>query len=310
MTEKKDLVNITDLSRKEIYAIFEKAKFYKFQRKKGILVDDVLRGHSIGLLFRKPSSRTRISFEVAIIELGGSPIFLETSQLQISRGETIEDTARVLNLYLKGLVIRTYQQSEVESFARIVDFPVINGLTDSFHPCQILADFFTIWEHKKNLEEVVVTYIGDPNNVCNTLILAADILGVRINVSCPSEYSVSKQIVNIMENPHLLKVSDDPYSFVPESDVIYTDTWVSMGDETEKEKRLEVFKKFQVNEKLVKNAPANFLFMHCLPAHRGQEVTDAVIDGNNSVVWQQAENRLHVQKSILHFLYSEAEDEL
>lgn len=304
MTKKRDLLDIRDLTKTEIYTIFEKAKFYKFQRKKGDFVSNILKGKCIGLLFRKPSSRTRISFEVAILELGGNPLFLETSQLQISRGETIQDTARVLNLYLKGLVIRTYQQTEVETFARIVDFPVINALTDEFHPCQILADFFTIWEHRKNLEEVVITYIGDANNVCNTLILASDILGVKINVSCPDEYSVSESIIKKMKNPHLLKISNDPYAFVSVSDVIYTDTWVSMGDEAEKEKRINIFKKYQVNETLVKNAPKDFMFMHCLPAHRGQEVTDQIIDGKNSVVWQQAENRLHIQKAILDFLYS------
>ncbi|MCM8758884.1 MAG: ornithine carbamoyltransferase [Candidatus Omnitrophica bacterium] len=305
MKEKRDLLEIKDLSKTEIYSIFEKAKYYKFQRKKEFIVYDVLKGKPIGLLFRKPSSRTRISFEVAIIELGGNPIFLESGQMQISRGETIQDTARVLNLYLKGLVIRTFEQSELETIAQLVDFPVINALTDSFHPCQVLADFFTIWELRKNLQDVVITYIGDANNVCNTLILAADTLGVKINVSCPQEYSVSKEIIKRMRQPELLKIDEDPYAFIAESDVIYTDTWVSMGDEAEKEKRINIFRKYQVNSDLVKNAPSNFLFMHCLPAHRGQEVTDDVIDGKNSVVWQQAENRLHVQKAILDFLYSQ-----
>lgn len=305
MIGKRDLLDIRGLSKTEIYSIFEKAKYYKFQRKNNSFISDVLKGKPIGLLFRKPSSRTRISFEVAIIELGGNPIFLESSQLQISRGETIQDTARVLNLYLKGLVIRTFEQSEIETIARFVDFPVINALTNYFHPCQVLADFFTIWEHKKNLQEVIITYIGDANNVCNTLILAADILGVRINVSCPQEYSVSKEIIKRMRRPDLLKISEDPYAFVHESDVIYTDTWVSMGDEAEKEKRLNIFRNYQVNVDLIKKAPSKFLFMHCLPAHRGEEVTNEVIDSSNSVVWQQAENRLHVQKAILEFLYSQ-----
>ncbi|HOL50426.1 MAG TPA: ornithine carbamoyltransferase, partial [bacterium] len=278
--------------------------FFKYQRKKQIMISDTLKGMCIGLLFRKPSSRTRISFEVAIIELGGNPMFLEAGQLQISRGETIYDTARVLNLYLSGLVIRTYQQSEVETFAKYVDFPVVNALTDLFHPCQILADFFTIWEVKKNLEDAVITYIGDANNICNTLILGADILGIKINVSCPQEFSVSEEIIKSMKNPSLLNINNDPSAFISESDVIYTDTWVSMGNEQEKQRRLEIFRPYQVNEKLVQNAREDFIFMHCLPAHRGEEVTDEIIDGKNSVVWQQAENRLHVQKAILHFLYS------
>ncbi|MGB9642617.1 MAG: ornithine carbamoyltransferase [Candidatus Ratteibacteria bacterium] len=305
MKKKRDLLDIRDLNKTEIYQIFEQAKFFKYQRKKQITISDTLRGMCIGLLFRKPSSRTRISFEVAIIELGGNPIFLESGQLQISRGETIQDTAKVLNLYLKGLVIRTYQQSEVETFAKHVDFPVVNALTDFLHPCQILADFFTIWEKRKNLENLVITYIGDANNICNTLILGADILGVRINVSCPPQYPVKDDIMKSMKNPSLLKISHDPCQFISESDVIYTDTWVSMGNEQEKQKRLEIFAPYQVNAELVKNAPVNFLFMHCLPAHRGQEVTDEIIDGKNSVVWQQAENRLHVQKAILHFLYAD-----
>ena len=304
MKQKRDLLDIRDLNETEIYRIFEKAKLFKYERKKGIIHQDVLNKKCIGLLFRKPSSRTRVSFEVAIIELGGNPVFLDASKLQISRGETIQDTAKTLNLYLGGLVIRTYEQSEVETFAQYIDSPVINALTDFSHPCQILADFFTIWEKKKNLKDVVITYIGDANNVCNTLILGADILGVRINVSCPAKYTVSKKIIESMKNPSLLKISEDPYAFISESDVIYTDTWVSMGDESEKQVREEIFRPYQVNEKLVKNAPPDFLFMHCLPAHRGQEVTDEIIDGKNSVVWQQAENRLHVQKAILHFLYN------
>lgn len=301
--KKRDLLDIKDLSTAEIYSIFEKARYYKFQRKNGILTADVLDGRCIGLLFRKPSSRTRISFEVAITELGGNPLFLEAGQLQISRGETIEDTARVLNLYLKGLVVRTFEQAELETIANIVEFPVINALTNLYHPCQVLADFFTIWEHKKNLQDTVITYIGDANNVCNTLILGADILGMQINVSCPAEYSVSQYIINRMKNPEILKISEDPFAFVQKADVIYTDTWVSMGDEKEKEKRMSVFRRYQVNSTLMRSARSDVLFMHCLPAHRGQEVTDEVIDGPNSIVWQQAENRLHVQKAILDFLY-------
>lgn len=305
--KKRDLVDIRNLTKQEIYHIFEQTKFFKFQRKKDNTLSNILKGKCIGLLFRKPSSRTRVSFEVAIIELGGSPIFLESSHLQISRGETIQDTAKIFSLYLQGLIIRTFQQSEVETFARYFEHPVINALTDFSHPCQVLADYFTIWEIKKNLEKIVITYIGDANNICNSLIFAADILGVRINVSAPKGYSVDEKIIRAMKNPHLLKISEDPYYFISESDVIYTDTWVSMGDEAETKQRLEIFSQYQVNQNLIEKAPKDFLFMHCLPAHRGQEVTDDVIDGKNSVVLQQAENRLHVQKAILHFLYSSQE---
>ncbi|HPP67354.1 MAG TPA: ornithine carbamoyltransferase, partial [bacterium] len=196
------------------------------------------------------------------------------------------------------------QQSEVKTFSRYFDHPVINALTDFSHPCQILADFFTIWEMRKTFNNIVITYIGDANNICNTLIFAADILGIRINVSAPKQYSVAEDIAKSMKNPELLKVSDDPYAFISQSDVIYTDTWVSMGDEAEKKQRLDVFKPYQVNSQLIEKAPPDFLFMHCLPAHRGEEVTNQVIDGKNSVVLQQAENRLHIQKAVLWFLYN------
>jgi ornithine carbamoyltransferase len=304
MKTKKDLLNITDLSRDEILEIFSRAQFYKARRRNNQPVLPILKGRTIGLFFRKPSSRTRISFEVAIYELGGKPLFMSAEQLQLSRGETISDTAKVFDRYLNGLVIRTFEQEEIEEFAGIVHFPVINALTDLFHPCQILADFFTIWERRKNLKNLTLTYIGDGNNVCNTIILGADVLGMRCNVATPPQFRVQSKIWGLVKNKKLFREGTNPADFIPQSDIIYTDTWVSMGDEEEAEKRRKIFQPFQVNSDLLKNAPKNYMFMHCLPAHRGWEVTGDILDGAHSIVWDQTENRLHIQKAIFHFLYA------
>jgi ornithine carbamoyltransferase len=300
---KRDFLRITDLTNEEIYKTFNLAKEYKSARKKRQF-SSVLKNRSIGLLFDKPSTRTRVSFEVAITELGGSSIYLPGEATQISRGETISDTASVLARYLDGLVIRTYKQEDIEEFARFFSNPIINALTDLLHPCQILSDYFTIYEKKGYVEGIKVTYIGDGNNVCNSLILGADILGVNIRVVTPEEYRPSEEIMKIVKNKNLLQMSSDPLRFISDADVIYTDTWISMGEEEETEKRKKVFQRYQVNKNLLSKAKKGFLFMHCLPAHRGWEVTDDVIDSDNSVVLDQAENRLHCQKSLLHFLYS------
>ncbi len=300
---KKDFLTVTDLDREEIYRIFNLAKRYKSDRKNRQF-SGILENRSIGLLFNKPSTRTRVSFEVAVKELGGSPLYLPGEATQITRGETVRDTAAVLSRYLDGMVIRTYKQEDVEEFAAHFSFPVINALTDLFHPCQIISDYFTIYEKKGGVEGLNVTYVGDGNNVCNSLILGADILGVNIRVASPEGYRPVEQVLKLVKNKKLLKISSDPLEFIPDSDVIYTDTWISMGDEKESENRKSVFKKYQVNRQLLSKAKKGFLLMHCLPAHRGWEVTDEVIDSNNSVVLDQAENRLHCQKALLHLLYS------
>ena len=263
----------------------------------------VLEGLSIGLLFTKPSTRTRVSFEVAIYELGGNSIYLSGETTQISRGETVKDTAKVLSRYIDGLIIRTYEQEEVEEFAKWSNFPVINALTDLLHPCQVLADFFTIYEKKGTLKNIKITYIGDGNNVCHSLILGADLLGIEIRISCPEKYMPSEKILKQVENKNLVKIDTNPERFIQDADVIYTDTWVSMGDEKEAEERKKIFKSYQVNRKLLESTKKDFIFMHCLPAHRGWEVEDEIIDGKNSVVFDQAENRLHTQKALLCFLY-------
>lgn len=302
---KRDFLKVTDLTREEIYKIFDLAKQYKAARKKR-QVSSILANRSVGLLFNKPSTRTRVSFEVAISELGGNPIYLAGEATQIPRGETVRDTATVLSRYLDGMVIRTYKQDDVEKFAANFAYPVINALTDFLHPCQIISDYFTIYEKKGVVEGLNVTYVGDGNNICNSLILGADILGVNIRVASPERYRPSESITESVRNKDLLKIDSDPARFIPDSDIIYTDTWISMGDEKETENRKKIFREYQVNKKLLCKAKKDFLFMHCLPAHRGWEVTDEVIDSENSVVLDQAENRLHCQKALLHLLYSES----
>jgi len=300
---KRDFLKITDLTKEEICKIFDFAKYYKSQRKKE-KVSPVLTNRNMGLLFSKPSTRTRVSFEVAILELGGNPIYLAGDETQVSRGETVKDTSVVLSRYLDGLVIRTYDHKEVEEFARSCTFPVINALTDLCHPCQALTDFFTIYEKKGSLEDIKITYIGDGNNVCHSLILGADILDVEMRIICPAEFSPSPKILQLVKNKKLFKSDTNPEKFIADADVIYTDTWVSMGEEKEAEHRLKIFEPYQVNKKLLsKVLKKDFVFMHCLPAHRNCEVTDEIIDGPNSIVFDQAENRLHCQKALLHFLY-------
>ncbi len=298
---KRDFLSILDLSKEEIFKIYDISKMYKskWARRE---IENILRGRTIGLIFNKPSTRTRTSFEVAIYSLGGNTIYLEESNIQISRGETIKDTSNVLSKYLDGLVIRTYSHSEVEEFAKWCNFPVINALTNLLHPCQILSDYFTIFEKFGKLSGLKLTYIGDGNNVCNSLILGGDLLGVEVRVICPDDYKPSEKILKMVKNK--IKISNNPYDFLEDTDILYTDTWVSMGDEKEKEKRLEIFKKYQVNSQLISKIKTDFIFMHCLPAHRNWEVTDEIIDGKNSIVYTQAENRLHCQKGLLHFLYS------
>ncbi|HOL22859.1 MAG TPA: ornithine carbamoyltransferase [bacterium] len=299
---KKDFLTGTELTGEDIYKIFDLTKKYKASRKKREYAS-ILKNKTIGLIFNKPSTRTRVSFELAVEEMGGRSLYLSGDTIQISRGETIKDTASVLSRYLDGLVIRTYKQEEVEEYARWFTSPVINALTNFLHPCQAITDYFTIYEKKGTLNGIKILYIGDGNNVCNSLIIGADILGVDIMVATPEGYQPSKKILSLVKNKELVRIDEDPLKFISEADVIYTDTWVSMGDEKEAELRRQIFQKYQVNRKLLEGAKDDFLFMHCLPAHRGWEVTDDVIDSENSIVYQQAENRLHCQKALLHYLY-------
>jgi len=308
---KRDLISILDLSSDEIMKIILLAK----RIKEGKGTEETLKGKVLGMIFEKPSTRTRVSFEVAMYQLGGNAIFLNAQDLQLSRGEAIRDTAKTLSRYLDGIVVRAYDHRDVVELAKESTIPVINGLSDLLHPCQVLADIFTIAEKKgklcplllKGLSGIEVAFIGDGNNVANSWITLAARLGMKLVISTPTGYEPDRKI--FAEGVKLardiggeIKLSHKPEQAVKRADVIYTDVWVSMGMEKERKKRLRAFRPYQVNERLIGKAKKDALIMHCLPAHRGEEITDGVLDGPNSIVFDQAENRLHVQKAILEFL--------
>jgi len=262
-----------------------------------------LKGKSLGMIFEKPSTRTRISFEVGTTQLGGHALYLSPKDLQLGRGETIADTAKVLSRYVDGIMYRAFENEMMVELAENSTVPVISGLDDIEHPCQIMADLMTIREHKDDFDRKLV-YVGDGNNVCHSLMLGSAIVGMDMIACTPEGYEPMEKFVEKAkeigeENGAKIEVSKDPISSVENADVIYTDVWVSMGDEEEKEKRLKAFKEYQVNQSMVNKAKDNVIVMHCLPAHRGVEITDEVIDGEHSVVFDQAENRLHAQKAIM-----------
>lgn len=297
---KKDLLSIMGLSREEIIDLFKEANRLRKLLKESKFFHP-LKGQTLGMIFRKPSTRTRLSFEVGMHQLGGHPIFLPSQGLQLQHGETVEDTARVLSRYLNGIMIRTFDQQEVARLAKAASIPVINGLTDLLHPCQALSDYYTIWRKGKNLKKIKLVYVGDPNNVCNSLIIGASILGVELFISHPSEYKPNEKIISQAKKSKEAKITfmEDPIKAVEKADIIYTDVWISMGKEKEGEKRRQIFKPYQVNLDLLKRAKKSAMVMHCLPAHRGEEITNEVIDGEKSIVFEQAENRLHLQKALL-----------
>ncbi len=290
------LISIKNLTKQQIQKIYSLVP--KYTTKETI---HELKDKYIGLIFEKPSTRTRISFEVGIQQLGGVPIELDEKQLQISRGETIKDTANIFNCYLDGIILRTIKHETILEFAKYLKIPIINALSDKEHPCQILSDIYTILQIKKidigQLNKIKFVYIGDANNVCMSLIYISEILDINSYFIIPKKYQPKEKF---KEN---IKITDD-ISLVKDADVIYTDVWVSMGQEKEKKERLKIFKPYQVNSKLLSLAKSDCIAMHCLPANRGQEITDDVLDGKNSVVIQQAENRLYVQKSLLVFLFN------
>jgi ornithine carbamoyltransferase len=263
-----------------------------------------LSGKTLGLFFEKPSTRTRVSFEAGMNQLGGQSLFLSVTDIQMRRGESVADTARVLSRYLDGLVIRSYAHSTVEEWARYATIPVINGLTELHHPCQVLSDLFTIREKKRRLKGVKIAYVGDGNNVANSLVEGVALMGMAISVACPSGYEPEASIVEwatgrARRTGASIEILRDPWVAVKGADVLYTDVWTSMGQEKEEARRLEVFGPYQLNERLMAAAQPDAIVMHCLPAHRGQEITTGALDGPHSVVLDQAENRLHVQKAIL-----------
>jgi ornithine carbamoyltransferase len=303
---KKDLLTVGDLTKEDIENILKRSSLLKEKQKRGETHCSLI-GKSLGMFFEKASTRTRVSFEVGIYQLGGQAIFLTHQDLQIGRGETIADTARVLSRYIDCLVVRTFSQKVVEELARYATIPVINGLTDIHHPCQVLSDLFTIFEKKGRLNGLKLCYIGDGNNVANSLIEGATRVGINLTLACPDGYEPLKEIVReaIAEKekgrPHI-EILRDPLKAAEGADILYTDVWASMGQESEREKRLKVFSPYQVNSKIVQVAKPDVLVMHCLPAHRGEEITDEVIDGKYSIVLDQSENRLHTQKAILEML--------
>jgi len=262
-----------------------------------------LKGKSLGMIFEKPSTRTRISFEVGTTQLGGHALYLSPKDLQLGRGETIADTAKVLSRYVDGIMYRAFENEMMVELAENSTIPVISGLDDVEHPCQIMADLMTIREHKDDFDRKLV-YVGDGNNVCHSLMLGSAIVGMDMIACTPEGYEPMEKYVNKAkeigkETETKIEVSNDPFSSVKNADVIYTDVWVSMGDEEEKEKRMKAFKDYQVNQSMVDRAKDDVIVMHCLPAHRGIEITDEVIDSEKSVVFDQAENRLHAQKAIM-----------
>ena len=298
---KKDLISIEDLTVKDILEILELTKSVKKDKSK---YADSLKGKSIGLIFQKPSNRTRVSFEIGMAQLGGNAIYLGPSEIEMGVRESVKDIAGVLSRYLDGIVARTYRHDDIKEMAMHATIPVINGLSNRAHPCQALGDIFTIKEKKGGFEGVCLSYIGDGNNVLNSLMCAAAKVGINMRIATPKGYEPMKEVVQAAKHfaaasGSKLEFSNDPAAAVCDADVLYTDVWVSMGQEKEAKKRIKVFKKFQLNEKMLKLAKKNCVVMHCLPAHRAQEITDSVIDSKNSIVFDQAENRLHVQKAIL-----------
>lgn len=296
---KRDILSITDLSREEIYELLGSAADLKKKRKAGEPTE-YLMNKSLGMIFEKSSTRTRVSFEVGMTDFGGHSLYLNPRDIQIGRGETIEDTARTLSGYLHGLMARVMSHETVKKLAEYSTIPVINALSDREHPCQILGDFMTIMEFKNKFEGLKFVWVGDGNNVCNSALLGSAIMGMDFVAACPKGYEPKPEF---LEKAKALggkfTITDDPIAAAKDADVIYTDVWVSMGDEEEQEKRMKDFAAFQVNSELLSLAKPDVIVMHCLPARRGLEITDEVMDGPNSVVFEEAENRLHAQKALI-----------
>ncbi len=301
---KKDFLTVNDFSREALMELIRLA--IKMKKSKADYKNS-LSGKKLGMIFTKSSTRTRVSFEAGIYELGGMGIFLNTNDIQIGRGEPIADTAKVLSRYLDGIMIRTFAHSDVEQLAEHATIPIINGLTDYLHPCQVMADMMTVQEHKGQIGGLNFAFIGDGNNMAHSLGLLCSKLGVNFAIATPDGYEMESTVVSkINSNSKLtgckVLITDDPREAIRNADVVYTDVWTSMGQEKESEQRLKAFAGYCIDSKLVSLAKPDYIFLHCLPAHRGEEVAAEVIDGPNSVVWDEAENRLHAQKAIMHEL--------
>lgn len=301
---KKDLLSIAELSTQDVFRIMELAERVKSNRAK---YAENLKGKSLGLIFQKPSNRTRVSFEVGMVQLGGHAMYLGPNEIDMGGRETVKDVACVLSRYLDCIVARTFKHEDVEELAAWANVPVINGLSDLEHPCQALADMFTIKEKFGTFKGIKLAYIGDGNNVLNSLMFAAAKVGLNIKIATPKGYEPMKKMIDAArkaakKSHSKIELTNDPKAAVAGADVVYTDVWVSMGQEKEATKREKTFKNFQVNDRLLRLAKKGCLVMHCLPAHRGQEITDPVIDSKRSIVYDQAENRIHVQKAALLLL--------
>lgn len=304
----KHCLTLKNYSQDEIYKLLSKALEFKRQKKLG-KKNSSLVGKTVALIFKKPSTRTRISFETAIAQLGGHSVYLTEKDMQLGRGETVSDTAKVLSRYVDAIIIRTFQHEEVEQLAQAASVPVINALTDLHHPCQALADLMTILENKNRLSGINLTYIGDGNNVCHSLLMAAAKVGINFTAACPVGYEPNADWLAAAEKEirgrHRITITNDPNKAAKGADVLYTDVWTSMGQEEEKLKREKTFAAYQINTDLLRRAKKDVIVMHCLPAYRGKEISSEVIDGPHSVIFEQAENRLYINKALLLSLINE-----
>ena len=294
----KHLLKLGDLSTEQILDVLNLADQLKYERKHGI-AHPVLAGKTLGMIFQKASTRTRVSFEVGMYQLGGNALFLSSRDLQIGRGEPVQDTARVLSRYLDGIMIRTYAQQEVEDLARYGSIPIINGLTDYAHPCQVLADLMTIRERKGSFKGLKLCFIGDGNNMANSLIVGGIKMGMQVSIACPDAYRPDAAIMDWAQKTGNFACSADVQAMAANADVVYTDVWASMGDEGEAEVRRKAFADYQVNDAVMAVAKKDAMVQHCLPAHRGEELTEAVLEAHADEIFEEAENRLHAQKAVL-----------
>lgn len=299
----KHLLSLNDLSTDEIHDLLKLSEKLKRQTKEGVQ-HHLLKGKTLGMIFTKSSTRTRVSFEVGMYQLGGYSLFLSSNDIQLGRGESIFDTANVLSRYIDGIMIRTFKQSDVEDLAKYGTIPVINGLTDEMHPCQILADLLTVYEHKGKLEGLKLAYIGDGNNVAHSLLHGCTKTGMDIAIASPKGYECDSRYVDEAKEAakasgSKIVLTQDPVEAIANADVVYADTWISMGQEEQKEEKLNIFMPYQINSQLFAKAKEDAIFLHCLPAYRGYEVTEDVIDGAQSVIFDEAENRLHAQKAVM-----------
>ncbi|MFH2046482.1 MAG: ornithine carbamoyltransferase [Pseudomonadota bacterium] len=302
---KKDIISILDLTKRDIDYLLNRAIELKEKQEKGESYSPFA-GKTLGLIFDKPSTRTRISFEAAMIQLGGTPLFISSKDTQISRDEPVRDTARVLSRYIDCLAIRTYSQSLLEEFAQFSSIPVINALTDLYHPCQVLSDIMTVMEKKGKYKKIKIAWIGDGNNVAHSWINAAATLGLNLVLACPKGYLPDEKILKraLDRGRGEIYLTSDPVEAAKNADVLYTDVWASMGQEEEQKARKLAFKPYKISSKLLQHAAEDAIVMHCLPAHREEEITEEVLEGPKSVVWDQSENKLHMTKAILEVLIS------